>query len=403
MAHIENFWENSLISNKTKRQLCCGCTACESICSKKAISMHADQEGFMYPKINQDLCIDCGLCLKVCPAINECTDNTPYVKSYGGYSTNKKIINSSASGGVATALSIATIEKGGVVFGVQFDQTYSNAEYVKITTIDDLWALCSSKYIQPSKSGIHSLVKKELLTGRKVLFIGCPCDVAGLKRYLRKEYDNLLTCELFCAGITSNKILRDYLTLREKQVHSKLTAFNVRSKDKGWFVQYIKEEYDNGKIFYKNHFGTYLGYAFLTFRRPSCYHCQYKQNVTNCDIKIGDFWGIKKTDPYWNTKGVSVILAKNLKGASAIEKLKDFKLYETSHIKATINNAGFMGVISEKAVNRRYKFEKYYISENKGLEIACRKTAPISFWIKYFIPTSFHTVLKKYIHSIIDK
>lgn len=403
MAHIENFWLDTGFSNKNNRSHCCGCSACESICGKKAITMHSDQEGFMYPKIDENRCVDCGLCVKVCPVLNECSNNKPFIESFGGYSTNKNIIQSSASGGIATALSISVIQNGGVVFGVQFNQTYSSAEYVKVETIDRLWNLCSSKYVQPLKSGIHNLVKNELLKGRKVLFVGCPCDVAGLKRYLRRDYDNLLTCELFCAGVTTDKLLVDYRNMREKKIGSKLIYLNVRDKDKGWFVQHLKEKYENGKVFYKNHYGTYLGYGFLTFRRPSCYHCQYKQMKTYCDIKVGDFWGIKDTDPFWNPNGVSVILVKTEKGSQALKKLDDFKLYEVDYTQSTINNHGFMSWPGQILEEKRNRFGQILVSKDGGLVKACKKTAPLSFWVKYYVPSSFHTIMKKIYHKFIDK
>jgi len=403
MAHIEDFWKDRNISNKANRSNCCGCSACESICAKNAISMQADQEGFLYPVVDEASCVDCGLCSKVCPVANKCDDDNPYVKSYGGYSTDQKVIDACASGGIATALSIDTIRKGGIVFGVRFNDAYNQSEYCVARTEDELWSFCSSKYIQPKKSGIQKQVKEELQKGIPVLFVGCPCDIAALNRFLRKDYDNLLTCELFCAGTTSTKVLDGYRELREKNMGSKLVAFNVRNKEKGWFVQHIKEEYENGKNYYWNHFGTYLGYAFLTFRRPSCYHCQYKQNTTYCDIKVGDFWGIKDTDPYWNPKGVSVILAKTQKGVDALESLSNFKLCEIDHKKATVNNAGFMGHIPAGAQARRDAFEKIFITENKSLEAACKATAPKSFWVKYYVPSSWHTTMKKLLHMIVDK
>ena len=403
MTHIKDFWSAELVTNAENRHLCCGCSACESICGKKAISMRVDKEGFLYPTVDERLCVDCGMCVKVCPIVNECNNTDPYLKSYGGYSKNERIINSCASGGVATALSLQIIKQGGVVYGVRFDESYSFSSYTRIDNEDDLWALCSSKYVQPAKSGIHAAIKADLCNGLKVLFIGCPCDVAGLKQYLRKDYDNLITCELFCAGITSSKILDEYRTLREKKIGSKLIAFNVRNKEKGWFVQHIKEEYLNGKVYFKNHFGTFLGYGFLTFRRPSCYHCQYKQSTTMCDIKVGDFWGIKDSDPYWNPKGVSVILAKTQKGIEALESLPDFLLCEIEHTKATINNAGFMGHPNEALLRRRERFAQVFIDQGKGLAAACKATAPKSFWVKYYVPTSFHTFMKKVFHFLVDK
>lgn len=403
MAHIQNVWEDEYATQKVTRHQCCGCSACESVCGKKAISMKADKEGFLYPIVNEELCVDCGLCVKVCPVENECENKGAYIKSYGGYSKDERIINSCASGGVSTALSIETIKQGGVVYGVIYNESFSASEYVRIDKVDDLWSLCSSKYIQPAKSGIHAAIKEDLANGLKVLFVGCPCDVAGLKQYLRKDYENLLTCELFCAGVTSKKILDEYRALREKKVGSKLLAFNVRNKEKGWFVQHIKEEYQNGKVYYKNHFGTYLGYGFLNFRRPSCYHSQYKQNTTMCDIKVGDFWGIKNTDPYWNPQGVSVILAKTQKGVEALEGLPDFLLCEIDHRKATVNNAGFMEHPNNELLNRRERFAHVFVEEGRGLESAVQYTAPKSFWVKYYVPSSFHSFMKKVFHSIIDK
>ena len=403
MAHIQNVWIDTVLTNKENRHQCCGCCACESVCGKKAIAMKADKEGFMYPVVNEELCVDCGMCVKVCPVVNECENKEPYLKSYGGYSKDDRIINYCASGGVATALSLETIKRGGVVYGVRFNEDYSSSDYVRVGNAEDLWTLCSSKYVQPVKSGIHAAVKADLNKSLKVLFVGCPCDIAGLKHYLRKEYDNLLTCELFCAGITSNKILDEYRALREKKVGSKLMVFNVRNKEKGWFVQHIKEEYRNGKVYYKNHFGTYLGYGFLNFRRPSCYHCQYKLNTTMCDIKVGDFWGIKDTDPYWNPKGVSVIRAKTQKGVDILEALPNFLLCEIEHTKATINNAGFMGHPNDALLKRRERFECVFIDQEKGLEAACKATASKGFWVKYYVPTSFHAFMKKIFHALVDK
>lgn len=403
MAHIQNVWEDDYTTNKANRYQCCGCSACESVCGKKAISMKTDKEGFLYPLVDECKCVDCGQCTKVCPIVNRCEEDAPYLKTYAGYSTNERIINLSASGGVATALALSTLQKGGVVFGVKMNGDYAASEYCIARTKEENWAFSGSKYTQPNKTDILKQVKEELQKGIQVLFTGCPCDVAALHRFLNKNYDNLLTCELFCAGVTSDKVLEDYRKVREEKEGAKIKSFSFRTKDKGWFVGHIKEIYDNGKVYYKNFYGSYLGFAFLTFKRPSCCHCQYKQSVTYCDIKIGDFWGIKESDPYWNPKGVSVILTKNQKGIAAIESLDDFKLFEIEHKKATVNNAGFMGLPSAVLEKNRNLFEDWYINHDSGLVRACRKTANWGFWIKYYVPSSFHSFMKKVFHSIIDK
>ena len=122
-----------------------------------------------------------------------------------------------------------------------------------------------------------------------------------------------------------------------------------------------------------------------------------------CDIKVGDFWGIKDSDPYWNPKGVSVILAKTHKGIEALETLSNFLLYEIDHKKGTINNAGFMGHPNEDLLKRREHFARIFIDQEKGLAVACKATAPMSFWVKYYVPTSFHTFMKKVFHFLVDK
>ena len=402
MAHIHNFWDCDILTNKEKRKDCCGCTACESICGRKAILMKRDVEGFLYPQLDETKCVDCGLCVQVCPIINRCYEDSPYLETYAGYSVAQKVINNCATGGIATALSIETIRRKGVVFGVRYSKNHHEAEYSIAKNEKDLFDFCGSKYVQPSKTGIFQQVKEELLKNIPVLFVGCPCDVAALKRYLRKDYEKLLTCELFCAGITSDKVLKDYIKYREHKMRSKLISLNFRCKDKGWFIGNIKEIYENSKIYYKNYYGTYLGYSFLTFKRPSCFHCQYKKTITYCDIKCGDFWGIKDTDAFWNPKGVSVILAKTTKGVDALNQLTKFKLFPVEYDKATVNNDGYNNTNS-KFIKRRNKFENLYIKNNKDLVVSCRATAPINFWIKYFIPTQWHLIMKKIFHIIVDR
>lgn len=401
MNHITNFWKEGNIV-KNYRELCCGCTACESVCGKDAITMQPDKEGFLYPIVNEERCVNCGMCQKVCPVSNDCNNSTPYIKSFAGFSTNDDIIKTCATGGIATALSFDTVKKGGVVFGVKSTDDCRSAEFTIARTEEELLKFSGSKYVQPKKQGILKLVKEELLNDKPVLFIGCPCDVAALKRYLRKDYSNLLTCELFCAGITSDKVLNDYIDYREHQMRSKLVSMNFRSKDKGWFVGNIKEVYENGKIYYKNYYGTYLGYSFLTFKRPSCFCCQYKKTTTYSDIKCGDFWGIKDSDTFWNSDGVSVILAKTQKGIDALEKLNDFKLFPVDYNRATANNGGYNST-SSFLKNSREQFERLYIDQDKGLVAACKSTAPKSFWIKYYVPTQFHVFMKKIFHMIVDR
>lgn len=404
MAHIQNVWTTDVLTNKDYRKDCCGCSACEQICSKSAIKMRADKEMFLYPVVDEDKCIDCGLCIKACPIINECKSNAPYLKTYAGYSTDDSIMKHSTSGGFVTSLSHLVINKGGVVYGVTFNENLTHTQYSVAKSYEELQKLAGSKYVQVQKDDTFSRIKTDLINGTFVLFVGCPCDVSGLKRFLRKEYDNLLTCELVCMGVTSPKIAIDYKIWTEKTNKSKLVSMNMRSKEKGWFVPHLEEHFVNGKVKCETLFGTYIGYGFQVFNRPSCFFCQYRDTTGVGDIRVGDFWGIKQSDEFWNPNGVSGIYVRTPKGLTLIEELKhfEFRLFETDYILATRSN---MSSFKNKPVKYRLlrdKFEHIYIEQGKGLVSACRSTASISFWIKHYVPDYFHVALKSIFHLFYD-
>lgn len=402
MARVPNFWIEEGVSDKNSRQDCCGCTACENSCKKKAIAMKTDQEGFAYPAIDNNLCVDCGLCATVCPVSNPCDNNTDYIKVYAGYSTNSSLLNRCATGGVGTALALSVTNQNGIVFGVQYSENNKAVEYGIATTVDDVLKFAGSKYVQTCKHNVFNKVKEKLIAGKEVLFTGCPCDIAGLKKYLIKDYDNLLTCELICAGITSQKVLSDYWQYRERVCGKKLKQINMRHKLRGWFVTSLEEIFADGSKKYKNFYATYLGHAFLTFPRPSCLHCQYRGRISMADIKIGDFWGIKDTDDFWNPQGVSVIMVKTKKGLDALARLDEFKLFETSYGYATAGNPSAVSNHGKRYVRLRNKFGQIYIDDGKGLIPACKSTASKGFWVKHFTPDVFHPLMKKVMHKFID-
>lgn len=405
MAHIHNLWLNENSTIKEKRQDCCGCSACEQICGRSAIKMKRDKEFFLYPVFDETKCVECGLCTMVCPIINKCEEDAPYLKTYAGYSNDDLILNNSTSGGFITTLSHYVINKGGIVYGVRFDESFTQTYYTIAKTHNELQVLAGSKYIQADKSGIYQKVKQNLKDGKYVLFVGCPCDISALIRFLRTPYDNLLTCELVCMGVTSPKVAIDYKEWTEKKNHSKLISMNMRSKMKGWFVPHLEEHFENGKTKCSTLFGTYIGYGFQVFNRPSCFHCQYRDTVGVGDIRVGDFWGIKDTDEFWNPKGVSGIYVRTNKGLDAMFKLKgySFKVFETDYMLATRSNMSSYMNKPVKYQTLRDKFARVYIDEGRGLVAACRSVASLSFWVKHYVPDSFHATMKKMYHLIKDK
>lgn len=402
---IPDFWYDNSTTIKDRRANCCGCSACDQICGKSAITMRHDKEGFLYPKVDLDACVDCGMCVKVCPIINRCESNAPYLKTLAGYSVNNSIMENSTSGGFVTTLSHLIIDKGGTVYGVKFDDSLTHTNYIAADTHDELKVLAGSKYIQANKEDIFKQIRSSLISSKPVLFVGCPCDVSGLKKYLRKEYDNLITCELVCMGVTSPKIAIDYKAWTERRNKSELIGMNMRSKKKGWFVPHLEEHFANGMSTCKTLFGTYIGYGFQVFNRPSCFTCQYRDTTGVADIRVGDFWGIKESDEFWNPYGVSGIYVRTKKGIELINQLSEynFKIFETDYILATRSNMSSYKNKPLKYQQLRERFAKIYIEDGRGLVAACNATSSLSFWVKRLIPDSFHSTLKRIYHFVVDK
>lgn len=401
MLRIEDVWLSEEKTTPDVRSGCSGCGACENSCPKQAISMLYDVEGFMYPKVDDKKCIECGKCVKVCPMIRK-PEPKDYIQTYAGYSNEADIIDKCASGGICTAISRYTIMQGGVVFGVKYSDDFIKSEYSKAETVEELNAFMTSKYVQSIKNHIFESVKNEAEKGRLVTFVGCPCDISALWLYLGKDYENLITCELVCMGVTSYKIAKEYIEPRIKK-WGPISEFNSKGKRYGWFVPCLEERYNTRKKITKGFFGTYYGFGFTKFQRPSCSQCPYRGKIGRGDIRVGDFWGIQKKDKFWNPKGVSSIFVRTEKGMKLLQRIKSqkFSLYEVTYDKASVNNNMDLSKnYNEKQNAVREKFADTFLQ--KGLVAACIKTATWEFWIKHFVPLMFANSLKHLRHSITD-
>ena len=303
--------------------------------------MQPDNEGFQYPLVDTTLCIDCKLCEKVCPIINDSTPQQP-LKVYAAYNTDEEVRSQSSSGGIYTLLAVATIKEGGVVFGVKFNEEWI-PEFGYTETMEGIAPFRGSKYIQAIVGNAYKQAEDFLKNGRKVLFCGTPCQVSGLNKFLRKEYDNLLTVDIICHGVPSPKVWNMYL--REKcyrlmnvndgsnskstgfdsTYYSKIETINFRSKVAGWgkyrFFIKLTDLGENKKesvaISEARNKNEYMR-AFLSniILRPSCYNCPAKQGRSHSDITIADFWGIDVIDPNFNDdKGCGAVLINTTKGA----------------------------------------------------------------------------------------
>lgn len=377
----------------TKKEDCCGCNACVQVCSKKCIAMREDQEGFLYPHIDQCICINCGLCEKVCPVINQGELRQPLVV-LAAKNSNEKVRLLSSSGGIFSLLSEYILEKNGVVFGARLNDKWQVVhDYTE--TKEGLSAFRGSKYVQSHIGNSYAQVKLFLKQGRLVLFSGTPCQIAGLKRYLFKDYKNLVTLDIICHGVPSPKVWQNYLDekvasegrkkiLFANDIYGKKHISNIFFRDKrsGWkkfsFVLAITLTDSNEKkkqillsdVFSEN---IYMkGFLSDLYLRPSCYDCPSKCGKSESDITLGDFWEIQKILPYYDDdKGVSAVLIYN---PELLEKVKGI-LFENSH-KVTYQEVFIGNSPLEKSPhthpNRDYFFsllEKYSVSRaiNKAL------------------------------------
>ena len=311
---------------------CCGCEACVQRCPKSCITMREDNEGFLYPEIDKDICIDCGLCEKVCPVINQAEERKP-LAVYAAKHRDEQIRMASSSGGVFTAIAECVIDEGGVVFGARFNQDW-DVVHSYTETKGGLAAFRRSKYVQSRIGESYKEAESFLKSGRKVLFAGTPCQVAGLKCFLRKEYVNLLTVDFICHGVPSPGVWKQYLkkeiarqcdrenTVSSHSTHEKnvrIESISFRDKRFGWkkynFVLTFSTTSGEGRkksVLFSEPLNKNIflqGFLSNLYLRPSCHSCPVRGFRSQSDMTIGDFWGVQKVLPEFDDdKGISVML-----------------------------------------------------------------------------------------------
>lgn len=360
---------NKCITIRRKEQ-CFGCGACSKVCPKQCIAMIADEEGFLYPQIDMEQCINCGKCSHVCPYYNRNADEIQEV--YAAINHDEIVRKNSSSGGTFHQICKATIQDGGVVFGCAWND-FMEAVHIKVEKIEDIRRLQGSKYVQSNLGDSYLEVKQELVKGRKVVFSGTPCQVAGLKNYLGKDYQNLLLIDVLCHGVPSPKVLREYQKGIEAKFDSKIVFMNVRDKKKSWHRLHTEIQFENGKQFY-----TFCGYdtymsMFLTniSQRPSCFECKFTSKGRQGDITLGDFWGIGiHISEMDDDKGTSMVAVNTEKGKKMWEDIcENFIVAESNFATAESGNK----VLSEppKKNPKREGFYETFIKE--GYEAATEK------------------------------
>ena len=313
----------------TDKKKCCGCSACVQRCPKQCISLTEDEEGFLYPYVNEESCVECGLCEKICPILNPQEETFP-LQVIAAKNTNTEERLGSSSGGLFLPLAKSIINEGGIVFGADYDSNWE-VHHVGVENISGLYALMMSKYLQSRIENTYKEAEKFLKCGRKVMFVGTPCQIAGLHGFLRhKVYPNLLTIDVACHGAPSPGVWRQYLAetySEEEFIKSRLKAAAGKNT-----VLSSDIHYDN--VYMK-------GFLSNLYLRPSCHDCKCKDGKHHSDISLGDFWGIDKFNPSFDDdKGVSLVLINTPKGKEFLQKVKMEK-WESSYALVSRANGGF--------------------------------------------------------------
>lgn len=318
----------------TDKYDCCGCTACESVCGHDAIAMVADIEGFLYPKVDVSKCVGCGLCERVCPVKYRDTNrfNSLPQKVYALHHVDNDVWQTSSSGGVFAALVEDCLSQGGIVFGAEYDDDFVVVHKGE-ETHDGVLKFRGSKYVQSDMRGVFRDVKQYLREGRHVLFSGTPCQVEGLKCFLLKPYDNLITVDILCHGVPSPRVFADYVKYISRHSFSILIGINMKDKTFGWGYQNLRLFFKGGYSEFNSPLSNLWNRIFYghVANRPACHKCRFTNLSRPGDLTIGDFWGIEKSHPeFISDKGISLLLVNSDNGMRIWNRVQSRFVYMES-------------------------------------------------------------------------
>ena len=354
-------------------QQCANCGACYNICPTGAISIKED--GVFYTTVvDSERCIDCGLCVCACPVNQTFEGNTPIYACAGWHEDNRVVLDSS-SGGVFYGIAQNVLSEGGVVFSAVYSDDCKRIEFASSDEVP-LSRMLKSKYVESAVGMSFCRIRDELKKGRKVLFCGTPCQVAGLHCYLGREYDGLTTCDFACGGLPSHKIYQNHISELEEKYGAAVQSVDFRPKIYGWkrYALYVK--FSNGKEYVRlgtedNYLRSFL-YGKYTVR-GYCLDCKF-QECHASDLTIADFWLYEKLSSLRHEDGISLILCNTPKGKNAIDSIRgEYVLSELDVKEASYNNRPQH---SEQKKNRHDAFLNYYLENN--LSSACKKFLPLS-------------------------
>ena len=382
-----------MIENENKEN-CCGCTACKNICPKNAIEMKEDEEGFLYPNIDKEKCIDCGLCKKVCPIINK-VPNKPPIQQEAYVVNNKNVLvrKQSTSGGAFTAIAEYVIKNNGIVYGASFVNNF-NVQHNYTTNINDLQKFRGSKYVQSDVKNTFREVRDFLNAGKMICYSGTPCQIEGLKKYLGKEYENLITVDVVCHAVPSPLVWRKYLHYQKKKLKmNNIIQVLFRDKSKyGYKYSTMTIKADN-KIYQAGvETDPFLRAFFEDLSvRPSCYNCQFKKQYRVSDFTIWDCFEVEKFDNKLDDdKGTSRILIHTKKGKKVFDEISNQFDYKNIDVDDIVQGVKEMYFSVSKNQNRENFFKDINQLEEE------------EFFNKYF-PDNIKVKVERTIRKVLAK
>ena len=402
---MQYFDNNTTDSENTVRAVphdkCTGCALCANICPKTAICMREDEDGFLIPVINNELCIHCSLCLNRCPTEHPVYQNDPEPECYALMASDK-IRSKSSSDGAFTLIAEWILEQRGVVCGAAYTENYHNVQHLIVTNDKELDLLRGSKYAQSEIGNCYQQLKIYLDKGQAVLFVGTPCQVAGMKSFLGKEYSNLYTADLVCHGTPPVKLFRQFIEEQEAAHGSKVCYVSFRDKRfVGWDVS-TTISFENGDAIQKKRNDSSYLYAFLKLLtlRPSCGSCIFATLPRQGDVTLADFWDVHLLDPSLDDhKGTSTVLINNAKGEEILRHICDrAKLVKIASLEHAIQY-NWQIKYSSKHHKDRYRFfdliRDYHFPVDKAVYYALNRRFEIGY-IGWWYGSNYGSVITSF-------
>lgn len=345
------------------------------VCPKDSITFQEDEKGFSYPVIG-DACVHCSACLKVCPRNTGMMLNNCDPEVFAAFSKDKQIRKKSSSGGLFSEIAKHILNQGGVVFAARLSRDQKEVVFDSCKSVEKLSAFQGSKYVQSNPGLIYRQIKKTLSEGIKVLFVGVPCQVDGLKKYLNRDYSNLITIDIICHGASSPKLWREYLSELETKQRAKASNVSFRFKKPNWTRFSLKVDFDDNTTIVNSKFEDPYLISFLKeiSMRDNCHCCEYTSTSRTGDITLADFWGYHSYNfKMRNTeKGISLVLVNTEKGKAIYEEIQD-------------------------AIRSERRTMKEAISGNRSLQAPWEKNElSDAFWNEYLYGEGMSSALKKY-------